>query len=83
MLFTTNKALKDWAVSLHDNDLPEAILDHLLERGRIIALKAPSMRTRHLNGIDYERLPPTHLLCRIRYRRLNAPDRAGPGSAAL
>lgn len=55
LLFTTNKPLKDWGAALHDYDLAEAILDRVLERGRIIALEGPSMRTRHLKGIDYER----------------------------
>ena len=55
MLFTTNKPLKDWGAALHDPDLAEAILDRVLERGRIIPLEGPSMRTRHLGGLDYER----------------------------
>ncbi len=55
LLFTTNKPLKDWGAALHDHDLAEAIIDRVLERGRIVALEGPSMRTRHLEGIDYER----------------------------
>ena len=55
LLFTTNKPLKDWGAALHDYDLAEAIIDRVLERGRIVALEGPSMRTRHLKGIDYER----------------------------
>ena len=54
-LFTTNKPLKDWGAALHDYDLAEAIIDRVLERGRIVSLEGPSMRTRHLEGIDYER----------------------------
>ena len=57
-LFTTNKPLKDWGAALHDYDLAEAIIDRVLERGRIVSLEGPSMRTRHLEGIDYERSPP-------------------------
>ena len=55
ILFTTNKPLKDWGAALHDYDLAEAIIDRVLERGRILTLEGPSMRTRHLEGIDYER----------------------------
>ena len=55
MLFTTNKPLKDWGAALHDPDLAEAIPDRVLERGRIIPLEGPSMRTRHLQGLDYQR----------------------------
>jgi hypothetical protein len=34
---------------LHDEDLAAAILDRILERGRLIHLDGPSGRTRHLN----------------------------------
>jgi hypothetical protein len=34
---------------LHDEDLAAAILDRVLERGRLIHLDGPSGRTRHLN----------------------------------
>ena len=54
MVFTTNKALVDWGAVLHDRDLAAAIIDRVLERGRIIPLEGPSMRTRHLEGLDYE-----------------------------
>jgi hypothetical protein len=33
---------------LHDADLAEAILDRVLERGRLIHMRGPSFRTRHL-----------------------------------
>ena len=33
---------------LHDADLVEAILDRVLERGRVLQFKGPSYRTRHL-----------------------------------
>jgi DNA replication protein DnaC len=49
MIFTTNKSLKTWGKVLHDPDLAEAIIDRILERGRLIGLDGPSMRTRHLN----------------------------------
>ena len=35
-LFTTNKPLAGWGVVLHDPDLAEAILDRVLERGRLL-----------------------------------------------
>ncbi len=50
MIFTTNKPLQQWGEVLHDPDLAEAILDRILERGRIIVLDGPSMRTRHLSN---------------------------------
>jgi DNA replication protein DnaC len=49
MIFTTNKSLSDWGKVLHDDDLATAILDRILERGRLIQLDGPSGRTRHLN----------------------------------
>src|SRR2546426_8784968 len=47
MIFTTNKALR----VLHDADLAHAIVDRILERGRMLTLDGPSMRTKHL-GLD-------------------------------
>jgi DNA replication protein DnaC len=49
MIFTTNKPLSEWGKVLHDEDLATAILDRILERGRLIHLDGPSGRTRHLN----------------------------------
>jgi len=51
MIFTTNKALGTWGRVLHDDDLAVAIIDRVLERGRLLQLDGPSMRTRHL-GLD-------------------------------
>lgn len=51
MIFTTNKALSAWGRVLHDDDLAQAIIDRVLERGRLLRLDGPSMRTRHL-GLD-------------------------------
>jgi DNA replication protein DnaC len=48
MIFTTNKPLHQWGKALHDEDLAAAILDRVLERGRLIQLDGPSGRTRHL-----------------------------------
>ena len=51
MVFTTNKPLDAWGRVLHDPDLAAAIVDRILERGRLIPLDGPSLRTRHL-GLD-------------------------------
>ena len=52
MVFTTNKALKAWGGVLHDEDLGQAIIDRVLERGRLIRLDGPSIRTLHLKLDD-------------------------------
>jgi DNA replication protein DnaC len=50
MLFTTNKPpLTAWGEVLHDHDLAEAIVDRVLENGRLLLLDGPSYRTRHLD----------------------------------
>jgi predicted nucleic acid-binding protein len=49
MIFTTNKSLKAWGRVLHDDDVAQAIIDRVLERGRLIRLDGPSVRTLHLN----------------------------------
>jgi DNA replication protein DnaC len=51
MIFTTNKPTNAWGRVLHDEDLAQAIVDRILERGRILTLDGPSMRTQHL-GLD-------------------------------
>ncbi|MFI5300902.1 MAG: IS21-like element helper ATPase IstB [Polyangiales bacterium] len=48
MIFTTNKPLRAWGRVLHDEDLAQAIVDRVLERGRLLQLDGPSMRTKHL-----------------------------------
>ncbi len=49
ILFTTNKSpLTNWGEVLHDHDLAEAIVDRVLEKGRLIVVDGPSYRTRHL-----------------------------------
>ena len=50
MIFTTNKPLAAWGVCF-DEDLAQAIVDQVLERGRLLHLDGPSMRTKHL-GLD-------------------------------
>jgi DNA replication protein DnaC len=49
MIFTTNKSLKQWGRVLHDEDLAQAIIDRVLERGRLLRLDGPSVRTLHVN----------------------------------
>jgi DNA replication protein DnaC len=48
MIFTTNKSPRRWGAVLHDDDLAEAIVDRILERGRLLKLDGPSVRTKHL-----------------------------------
>lgn len=48
MLFTTNKHPKRWGEVLHDDDLADAIVDRILDRGRLLRLDGPSIRTKHL-----------------------------------
>jgi hypothetical protein len=71
MIFTTNKSLKAWGRVLHDDDLAQAIIDRVLERGRLIRLDGPSVRTLHVNldeamkeesdsGDDVIRISGTH-----------------------
>ena len=48
MVFTTNKHPRRWGPVLHDDDLAEAIVDRILERGRLLRLDGPSVRTKHL-----------------------------------
>lgn len=50
MIFTTNKQPKHWGKALHDDDLADAIVDRILERGRLLRLDGPSVRTKHLPG---------------------------------
>jgi DNA replication protein DnaC len=53
IILTTNKSpFVEWGDALHDRDLAEAIVDRILEKGRIIFLDGPSARTRHLEGIE-------------------------------
>ncbi len=48
MVFTTNKHPKRWGAVLHDDDLAKAIVDRILEHGRLLRLDGPSLRTKHL-----------------------------------
>lgn len=58
MLFTNNKPLAAWGLVLHDPDLAEAILDRVLERGRLVELRGASYRTRHLKAVDHRSATP-------------------------
>jgi DNA replication protein DnaC len=51
MIFTSNKPPDAWGAVLHDDDLAAAIVDRVLERGRLLHMDGPSMRTKHL-GLD-------------------------------
>ncbi len=66
MIFTTNKPFAAWGRVLHDEDLAHAIVDRVLERGRLLHLDGPSMRTKHL-GLDDPTAPeaPSEQVVRI------------------
>ncbi len=49
IVFTTNKKLREWGQVLHDEQLAEALLDRVLERGQHIALGGRSWRTRNVD----------------------------------
>jgi hypothetical protein len=51
MVFTSNKHPDAWGSVLHDDDLAQAIVDRVLERGRWLRFDGPSLRTKHL-GLD-------------------------------
>jgi len=74
MIFTTNKPIEAWGQVLHDPDLAEAILDRVLERGRVINLRGPSYRLRHL---QQELKPSASKGDRTRFE-VN-PEKAVPG----
>jgi DNA replication protein DnaC len=72
MLFTTNKPVAQWGRVLHDEDLAQAIVDRILERGRLLTLDGPSHRTKHL-GLDAPPLSsPSQDVARISGKR--APE---------
>jgi hypothetical protein len=49
MIFTTNKSLEAWGRVLHDDDLAQAIIDRVLERGRLLRVDGPSLRILQVN----------------------------------
>ena len=78
MIFTTNKPLTAWGRVLHDDDLAQAILDRVLERGRLLTLDGPSMRTKHL-GLD-DPTSPEALTPLIRISGSHRPEFPEPTS---
>jgi len=44
---------------LHDEDLAHAIVDRVLERGRLLTLDGPSLRTKHLGLDDHTASTPS------------------------
>ena len=49
IVFTTNKKLREWGHVLHGEQLAEALLDRVLERGQHITLGGRSWRTRNID----------------------------------
>ncbi len=80
MIFTTNKLLDDWGKVLHDPDLAAAIVDRILERGRILPLDGPSIRTKHL-GLDKTPADPvpseSAIISGINRQKFSEPTRHG------
>lgn len=72
MLFTTNKSVSAWGAVLHDEDLAQAIVDRVLERGRLFTLDGPSLRTKHLRLDDAGSPAPSPQVARISGKR--APE---------
>ena len=65
MIFTTNKPLSTWGRVLHDDDLALAIVDRILERGRLLTLDGPSMRTKHLGLEDLSAPEPQSQVAKL------------------
>jgi DNA replication protein DnaC len=65
MIFTTNKPVTEWGRVLHDEDLAHAIVDRVLERGRLLTLDGPSHRTKHLGPDDPTAPTPRPQVARI------------------
>ena len=81
MIFTTNKPLAAWGRVLHDEDLAHAIVDRILERGRVLTLDGPSMRTKHL-GLDDPTSPEASNLS-ARISGIDRPEFPEPTAAKL
>ena len=79
MLFTTNKPVAQWGRVLHDEDLAQAIVDRVLERGRLLTLDGPSHRTKHLNLDDPAATTTSPQVARISGTR--APEFPEPTNA--
>ena len=79
MLFTTNKPPAQWGRVLHDEDLAQAIVDRVLERGRLLTLDGPSHRTKHLGLDDPTATTPSPEVARI--SGIRAPEFPEPTRA--
>lgn len=79
MIFTTNKPLEAWGRVLHDPDLAAAIVDRVLERGRLFHLDGPSFRTKHL-GLDDPTQSESHTSQRARISGISVPEFPEPTS---
>ena len=78
MIFTTNKSpFTDWGTALHDADLAEAIVDRVLERGRLIVMDGPSYRTRNL---PVDGTPPTAFTKPAKVSGIDRPEYPEPAS---
>lgn len=80
MIFTTNKPLSTWGRVLHDDDLALAIVDRILERGRVLTLDGPSMRTKHLGLEDLSAPEPQPQVAKL--SGIRAPEFPEPTPAA-
>jgi DNA replication protein DnaC len=80
MIFTTNKPLTAWGRVLHDEDLAQAIVDRILERGRVLPLDGPSLRTKHLGLDDPTSSEALHQPARI--SGIDAPEFPEPTDGA-
>lgn len=78
MIFTTNKPVTAWGRVLHDEDLAHAIVDRVLERGRLLTLDGPSLRTKHLGLDDPTASGPSPQVARI--SGIRAPEFPEPTS---
>ena len=67
-----------WGRVLHDDDMAHAIVDRILERGRLLTLNGPSLRTRHL-GLDDPTAAPHSDVARV--SGIRAPDFSEPTAA--
>jgi DNA replication protein DnaC len=81
MIFTSNKHPSAWGTVLHDEDLAQAIIDRVLERGRWLTLDGPSLRTRHL-GLDPLAEPEAGSTPVARISGIQAPEFPEPTTVA-
>lgn len=82
MLFTTNKRPSAWGDVLHDPDLAEAIIDRILERGQLLTLDGPSVRTRHVDPEVLAGGPGEVESEPARFSGISRPDFPEPTTAA-